>query len=156
MKNFLNLKFLFSHSFKVGLSYVVGVLIVLGVTLAAVVVFSQVLGFQSGVLSSLQALDVRRLGESLVPVEGISRAGDIVVYNNGLVPTCFLEVRVIGTTYGYSVTNCNPVTMPLISPRQYGVANLYDIAITPIPPGEYVVMARTLHNKIVTFRVMFR
>ncbi len=139
-----------------GLSYVIGVLVVLGVTLAAVVIFTQVLGFQSGVLSSLQALDVRRLGESLVPVEGISLAGDIVVYNNGLVPTCFLEVRVIGTTYGYSVTNCNPVTMPLISPRQYGVANLYDIAITPIPPGEYVVMARTLHNKIVTFRVVFR
>ena len=143
-------------NFRSGLSYIVGVLLVLVVTLAAVVVFTQVLGFQSGVLANLQALDVRRLGESLVPVEGISRAGDIVVYNNGLVPTCFLEVRVIGTTYGYSVTNCNPVTMPLVNPRQYGVANLYDIAFTPIPPGEYVVVARTLHNKIVTFRVVFR
>jgi len=143
-------------NFRSGLSYIVGVLLVLVVTLAAVVVFTQVLGFQSGVLANLQALDVRRLGESLVPVEGISRAGDIVVYNNGLVPTCFLEVRVIGTTYGYSVTNCNPVTMPLVNPRQYGVANLYDIAFTPIPPGEYVVVARTLHNKIVAFRVVFR
>jgi hypothetical protein len=54
-----------------GLSYVVGVLLVLGVTLGAVVVFTQVLGFQAGVLTSLQALDVRRLGESLVPVEGV-------------------------------------------------------------------------------------
>jgi flagellin-like protein len=138
-----------------GLSYVVGVLMVLAVTLAAVVVFSQVLGFQAGVLKSLQALDVRRLGESLVLVEGIRLAGDIIVYNNGLIPTCFLEVRVVGTTYGYSVTNCNPVTMDVVPPRQYGVVNLYDIG-PPIPPGEYVVIARTLHNKIVTFRVVFR
>jgi hypothetical protein len=100
-------------------------------------------------------LDVRRLGESLVPVEGIRMAGDIIVYNNGLIPTCFLEVRVVGTTYGYSVTNCNPVTMDVVPPRQYGVVNLYDIG-PPIPPGEYVVIARTLHNKIVTFRVVFR
>ena len=138
-----------------GLSYVVGVLIVLAVTLAAVVAFSQILSFQSGVLTSLQALDVRRLGESLVPVEGIRLAGDIIVYNNGLIPTCFLEVRVVGTTYGYSVTNCNPVTMDVVPPRQYGVVNLYDIG-PPIPPGEYVVIARTLHNKIVTLRVVFR
>jgi hypothetical protein len=142
-----------------GLSYVVGVLLVLGVTLGAVVVFTQVLGFQAGVLTSLQALDVRRLGESLVPVEGIILAGDIIVYNNGLIPTCFLEVRVVGTTLGYSVTNCNPVTMDVVPPRQYGVVNLYDLGIgpgPPIPPGEYVVIARTLHNKIVTFRVVFR
>jgi flagellin-like protein len=142
-----------------GLSYVVGVLIVLAVTLAAVVAFSQILSFQSGVLTSLQALDVRRLGESLVPVEGISLAGDIIVYNNGLIPTCFLEVRVVGTTIGYSVTNCNPVTMDVVPPRQYGVVNLYDVGIgpgPPIPAGEYVVIARTLHNKIVTFRVVFR
>jgi len=132
---------------RAGLSYVVGVLMVLGITLAAVAIFTQVLGFQSGVLASLQALDVRRLGESLVPVEGISRAGDIVVYNNGLVPTCFLEVRVIGTTYGYSVASCDPV-----NPRQTGVVNIG----TPVPHGEYVVLARTLHNKIVTFRVVFR
>jgi hypothetical protein len=138
-----------------GLSYVVGVLLVLGVTLGAVVVFTQVLGFQAGVLTSLQALDVRRLGESIVPVEGIRMAGDIIVYNNGLIPTCFLEVRVVGTTYGYSVTNCNPVTMDVVPPRQYGVVNLYDIG-PPIEPGEYVVIARTLHNKIVTFRVVFR
>jgi hypothetical protein len=58
-----------------GLSYVVGVLLVLGVTLGAVVVFTQVLGFQAGVLTSLQALDVRRLGESLVPVEGSQQTG---------------------------------------------------------------------------------
>jgi hypothetical protein len=133
----------------------VGVLLVLGVTLGAVVVFNQVLGFQAGVITSLQALDVRRLGESLVPVEGIRMAGDIIVYNNGLIPTCFLEVRVVGTTYGYSVTNCNPVTMDVVPPRHYGVVNLYDIG-SPIPPGEYIVIARTLHNKIVTFRVVFR
>jgi hypothetical protein len=133
----------------------VGVLLVLGVTLGAVVVFTQVLGFQAGVLTSLQALDVRRLGESIVPVEGIRMAGDIIVYNNGLIPTCFLEVRVVGTTYGYSVTNCNPVTMDVVPPRHYGVVNLYDIG-SPIPPGEYIVIARTLHNKIVTFRVVFR
>jgi hypothetical protein len=142
-----------------GLSYVVGVLLVLGVTLGAVVVFTQVLGFQAGVLTSLQALDVRRLGESLVPVEGIRLAGDIIVYNNGLIPTCFLEVRVVGTTLGYSVTNCNPVIMDVVPPRQYGVVNLYDVGIgpgPPIPAGEYVVIARTLHNKIVTFRVVFR
>jgi hypothetical protein len=59
-----------------GLSYVVGVLLVLGVTLGAVVVFTQVLGFQAGVLTNLQALDVRRLGESLVPVEGVSIGGE--------------------------------------------------------------------------------
>jgi hypothetical protein len=111
----------------------VGVLLVLGVTLGAVVVFTQVLGFQAGVLTSLQALDVRRLGESLVPVEGIRLAGDIIVYNNGLIPTCFLEVRVVGTTYGYSVTNCNPVTMDVVPPRQYGVVNLYDEVGPPIP-----------------------
>jgi hypothetical protein len=74
----------------------VGVLLVLGVTLGAVVVFTQVLGFQAGVLTSLQALDVRRLGESLVPVEGVSVGGKIILYNNGLIPTCFLELRVVG------------------------------------------------------------
>ena len=130
-----------------GLSYVVGVLLVLGVTLGAVVVFTQVLGFQAGVLTSLQALDVRRLGESLVPVEGVSVGGNIVLYNNGLIPTCFLELRVVGTTYGYSVASCSPV-----QPRQTDVVSLG----ATISPGEYVVIARTLHNKIVTFRVVFR
>jgi hypothetical protein len=130
-----------------GLSYVVGVLMVLAVTLAAVVVFSQVLGLQSGVLAGLQALDVRRLGESLVPVEGISVGGKIILYNNGLIPTCFLELRVVGTPYGYSVASCSP-----IPPRQTDVVSLG----ATIPPGEYVVIARTLHNKIVTFRVVFR
>jgi hypothetical protein len=60
---------------------------------------------------------------------------------------------------GYSVTNCNPVIMDVVPPRQYGVVNLYDVGIgpgPPIPAGEYVVIARTLHNKIVTFRVVFR
>jgi hypothetical protein len=130
-----------------GLSYTVGILMILAVTLGAVVVFTQVLGFQSGVLTSLQALDVRRLGESLVPVEGISKAGDIIVYNNGFIPTCFLEVHIVGTTYGYAVPSCSP-----IPPRQWGAVSLG----ATIPPGEYVVIARTLHNKIVTFRVVFR
>jgi flagellin-like protein len=130
-----------------GLSYVVGVLMVLAVTLAAVVVLGQVLGFQSGVLTSLQALDVRRLGESLVPVEGVSVGGKIILYNNGLIPTCFLELRVVGTPYGYSVASCSPVP-----PRQTGVVSLG----ATISSGEYVVIARTLHNKIVTFRVVFR
>jgi hypothetical protein len=130
-----------------GLSYVVGVLLVLGVTLGAVVVFTQVLGYQAGVLTSLQALDVRRLGESLVPVEGVSTGGKIILYNNGLIPTCFLELRVVGTTYGYSVASCSPV-----QPRQIDVVSLG----ATISPGEYVVIARTLHNKIVTFRVVFR
>jgi hypothetical protein len=130
-----------------GLSYVVGVLLVLGVTLGAVVVFTQVLGFQAGVLTSLQALDVRRLGESLVPVEGVSVGGKIILYNNGLIPTCFLELRVVGTPYGYSVASCSPV-----QPRQTDVVSLG----ATISPGEYVVIARTLHNKIVTFRVVFR
>jgi hypothetical protein len=130
-----------------GLSYVVGVLLVLGVTLGAVVFFTQVLGFQAGVLTSLQALDVRRLGESLVPVEGVSVGGNIVLYNNGLIPTCFLELRVVGTPYGYSVASCSPV-----QPRQIDVVSLG----ATISPGEYVVIARTLHNKIVTFRVVFR
>jgi hypothetical protein len=62
---------------------------VLAVTLAAVVIFTQVLGFQAGVLTSLQALDVRRLGESIVPVEGVILGGKIILYNNGLIPTCF-------------------------------------------------------------------
>ena len=130
-----------------GLSYVVGVLIVLAVTLAAVVAFSQILGFQAGVLTSLQALDVRRLGESLVPVEGVSVGGKIILYNNGLIPTCFLELRVVGTTYGYSVASCSPVP-----PRQTDVVSLG----ATISPGEYVVIARTLHNRIVTFSVVFR
>jgi flagellin-like protein len=132
---------------KRGLSYVVGVLIVLAVTLAAVVAFSQILSFQSGVLTSLQALDVRRLGESLVPVEGISIGGNIILYNNGQIPTCFLELRVVGTTYGYSASSCTA-----IPPRQTGVVSL---GVT-IPRGEYVVITRTLNNKIVTFRVTFR
>jgi flagellin-like protein len=130
-----------------GLSYVVGVLVVLAVTLAAVVAFSQIHGFQAGVLTSLQALDVRRLGESLVPVEGISIGGNIILYNNGQIPTCFLELRVVGTTYGYSASSCTA-----IPPRQTGVVSL---GVT-IPRGEYVVIARTLNNKIVTFRVTFR
>jgi len=130
-----------------GLSYVVGVLVVLAVTLAAVVAFSQILGFQAGVLTSLQALDVRRLGESLVPVEGISIDGKIILYNNGQIPTCFLELRVVGTTYGYSASSCTD-----IPPRQTGVVSL---GVT-IPRGEYAVIARTLNNKIVTFRVTFR
>jgi hypothetical protein len=120
-----------------GLSYTVGILMILVVTLGAVVVFTQVLGFQAGVLTSLQALDVRRLGESLVPVEGISKAGDIIVYNNGLIPTCFLEVRVVGTTYGYSVTNCNLVTTDVVPPRQYvtltcvNIINISTLATIP-------------------------
>jgi len=130
-----------------GLSYVVGVLLVLGVTLGAVVVFTQILSFQSGVLTSLQALDVRRLGESLVPVEGISIGGKIILYNNGQIPTCFLELRVVGTSYGYSASSCTD-----IPPRQTGVVSLG----ATVPPGEYVVIARTLNNKIVTFRVTFR
>ena len=130
-----------------GLSYVVGVLVVLAVTLAAVVAFSQILGFQAGVLTSLQALDVRRLGESLVPVEGISIDGKIILYNNGQIPTCFLELRVVGTSYGYSALSCTA-----IPPRQTGVVSL---GVT-IPRGEYAVIARTLNNKIVTFRVTFR
>jgi hypothetical protein len=134
-------------TYRKGLSYVVGVLLVLGVTLGAVVVFTQVLGFQAGVLTSLQALDVRRLGESLVPVEGVSRDGKIILYNNGLIPTCFLELRVVDPPYGYSVASCSPV-----QPRQIDVVSLG----ATISPGEYVVIARTLHNKIVTFRVVFR
>jgi flagellin-like protein len=130
-----------------GLSYVVGVLVVLAVTLAAVVAFSQILSFQAGVLTSLQALDVRRLGESLVPVEGISIDGKIILYNNGQIPTCFLELRVVGTSYGYSASSCTA-----IPPRQTGVVSL---GVT-IPRGEYVVITRTLNNKIVTFRVTFR
>jgi hypothetical protein len=110
-----------------GLSYVVGVLLVLGVTLGAVVVFTQVLGFQAGVLTNLQALDVRRLGESIVPVEGVSVGGKIILYNNGLIPTCFLELRVVGTTYGYSVASCSPVhhdrQMLSASGPQYRPAN---------------------------------
>jgi hypothetical protein len=134
-------------TYRKGLSYVVGVLLVLGVTLGAVVVFTQVLGFQAGVLTSLQALDVRRLGESLVPVEGVSIGGKIILYNNGLIPTCFLELRVVDPPYGYSVASCSPVP-----PRQTDVVSLG----ATISPGEYVVIARTLHNKIVTFRVVFR
>jgi flagellin-like protein len=132
---------------KRGLSYVVGVLVVLAVTLAAVVAFSQILSFQSGVLTSLQALDVRGLGESLVPVEGISIGGKIILYNNGQIPTCFLELRVVGTTYGYSASSCTAIPS-----RQTGVVSL---GVT-IPRGEYAVIARTLNNKMVTFRVTFR
>jgi hypothetical protein len=146
-QTFYNQPQLFAMNGRKGLSYVVGVLLVLGVTLGAVVVFTQVLGFQAGVLTSLQALDVRRLGESLVPVEGVSVGGKIILYNNGLIPTCFLELRVVGTTYGYSVASCSPV-----QPRQTDVVSLG----ATISPGEYVVIARTLHNKIVTFRVVFR
>ena len=132
-----------------GVSYVVGVLVVLGVTLAAAVLFTQVLGFQSGVLGGFHTLDVRRLGESLVPVEGISKGGKIVLYNNGLMPTCFVEVEVMrgGSVYKYSTPSCSPVP-----PRQ-----LSEVAIGGnIPSGEYVAVARTLNNRVVTFRVVFR
>jgi hypothetical protein len=87
------------------------------------------------------------LGESLVPVEGVSIGGKIILYNNGLIPTCFLELRVVDPPYGYSVASCSPV-----QPRQIDVVSLG----ATISPGEYVVIARTLHNKIVTFRVVFR
>jgi hypothetical protein len=103
--------------------------------------------FRQVFLTSLQALDVRRLGESLVPVEGVSVGGKIILYNNGLIPTCFLELRVVDPPYGYSVASCSPV-----QPRQIDVVSLG----ATISPGEYVVIARTLHNKIVTFRVVFR
>jgi hypothetical protein len=145
-----------------GLSYVVGVLLVLGVTLGAVVVFTQVLGFQAGVLTSLQALDVRRLGESLVPVEGvIGKSGSsityvhLVVYNNGLVPTCLLEARVLETTLSFNKPTCTSDN-PLVNPREYGIVIFCDVGCPSITPKEYVVIARTLHNKIVTFRVVFR
>jgi flagellin-like protein len=145
-----------------GLSYVVGVLIVLAVTLAAVVAFSQILSFQAGVLTSLQALDVRRLGESLVPVEGvIGKSGSsityvhMVVYNNGLVPTCLLEASVLETTLSFNKPTCT-ADNPLVKPREYGIVKFCDIGCPSITPKEYVVIARTLHNKIVTFRVVFR
>jgi flagellin-like protein len=86
-----------------GLSYVVGVLVVLAVTLAAVVAFSQILGFQAGVLTILQALDVRRLGESLVPVEGISIDGKIILYNNAV-------------SHTHTVHQNDPGTVKLVSP----------------------------------------
>jgi flagellin-like protein len=145
-----------------GLSYVVGVLIVLAVTLAAVVAFSQILSFQSGVLTSLQALDVRRLGESLVPVEGvIGKSGSsityvhLVVYNNGLEPTCLLEASVLETTLSFNMPTCTEDN-PLVNPREYGIVKFCNVGCPSITPKEYVVIARTLHNKIVTFRVVFR
>jgi hypothetical protein len=61
-----------------------------------------------------------------------------------------------GTAYGYSVTNCNLVTTDVVPPRQYGIVNFCNVGCPSITPKEYVVIARTLHNKIVTFRVVFR
>ncbi|MEM2133163.1 MAG: hypothetical protein QW173_07950 [Candidatus Caldarchaeum sp.] len=128
-----------------GLSYIVGVLLVLGITLGAVAVFTAVAGFQSGVLSSLAALDVRRAGESMVVAEFNRYTSDLILYNNGQVPTCILEIRIVGEPSPvYSVPTCTP-----IPPQQYTTINLGLVS----PPQRFTLIARTINNKILTYTI---
>ena len=130
-----------------GLSYIVGVLLVLGITIAAVAVYTTVTGFQSQIVLSLSQLDIRRVGESLVVVEYHRPTGTLVIYNNGLVATCFVEIYVVGMgSPAYSNPSCTPIPPQQVATITLGLIN---------PPQKFTIIARTITNKILTYSIGF-
>jgi len=125
------------------LSYIVGVLLVLAITIVAVGVYSLAVSYQGNVFSGFLALDLVRSGESLVVVHYQPSTGELVLYNNGRVATCFVEVIASGIGTVYSDPACTPIP-PL---------SLYSITLSPAPPAKTVIIARTTTNKILTYTV---
>lgn len=127
------------------------VLLVLAITLAAVVVFVSAAGFQFRTAASFLNLDIRRMGEMMVVVEANSFTGDLVVYNNGMIPTCLRTITVVemATTGADLTCNINNLT----NPGQYRIIDLF---ATAWPPGKYTLVARTINDKILTFYVLVR
>lgn len=130
-----------------GVSYIIGLLIILGVTLAAVVIYSSIVGFQARTIQASSAIDVRRTGESLVVVLA-HRNGQIVVYNNGIIPTCVAAITLVETGATTTFPSCVNV-----NPQQYATINFL---ATPWSPGQYTLLIRTATNKLMTFRVQVR
>jgi len=126
-----------------GLSYVIGVLLVLGITVAAVGFYTVAVSYQGNVVSGFLALDLVRSGESLVVAHYQPSTGELVLYNNGRVATCFVEVVAAGVGTVYSDPACTP-----IAPLSY-----YSIKLSPAPPAKTIIIARTLNNKILTYTV---
>ncbi|MEM0350128.1 MAG: hypothetical protein QW074_06130 [Candidatus Caldarchaeum sp.] len=127
-----------------GLSYIVGVLLILGVTLAAVGVYTAVASQQSNILMQFNILDIRRAGESLVVVEYHRASGQLVLYNNGQVPTCLVEVVAVGVGAVYSNPSCS-----LIDPLRTDTISLGLVS----PPQKITLVARTINNKILTYTI---
>ncbi|MEM2237096.1 MAG: hypothetical protein QW351_01815 [Candidatus Caldarchaeum sp.] len=127
-----------------GISYVAGVLLVLAVTVSTIALYTTVVGFQSQTILSLSALDIRRASESLIIVEYHRPTNTLVVYNNGLIPTCFVEITVAGMGVVYSNPSCTP-----IPPNQ---ATTLTLALIN-PPQTLTLIARTIHNKILTYTI---
>ncbi|MCS6783925.1 MAG: hypothetical protein RMI43_01860 [Candidatus Caldarchaeum sp.] len=127
-----------------GISYLLAVLIVLAITLVAIVVFSSAVGFQTQTLAVFSEVEIRKVGESLVIAEFHRPSSTFVVYNNGLVPTCFVEMTLVGGPSFYNNPSCTP-----IQPGQHqiiptGLVN---------PPQKFTVLARTINNKIITYTI---
>ncbi|MEM1943852.1 MAG: hypothetical protein QXO30_04025 [Candidatus Caldarchaeum sp.] len=133
---------------RAGVSYVVGVLLVLAITLATVVVFSSIVGFQAQTALGLHALDVRRTGESVVVFLAHRNTGDLVVYNNGVIPVCIAGISVVELATNVNFSPCINVI-----PNDYASIDLY---ATPWPAGQYTIILRTGSNKLMTFRVFVR
>ncbi|GBC69545.1 hypothetical protein HRbin01_01244 [archaeon HR01] len=127
-----------------GLSYIVGVLLVLSITVAAVGIYTVVASQQSNILSSLTALDIYRTRENLVVVQYHRASGQLVLYNNGQVPTCLVEVVAVGVGTVYSNPSCN-----LIDPLKTDTITL---TLTS-PPPKITLVARTINNKILTYTI---
>ncbi|MEM2051356.1 MAG: hypothetical protein QW614_00200 [Candidatus Caldarchaeum sp.] len=128
-----------------GISYVAGVLLVLAVTISTIALYTTVVGFQSQTILSLSALDIRRASESLVIVEYHRPTSTLVVYNNGLIPTCFVEITVAGMMgAAYSNPNCTPIPPNKATTLTLGLIN---------PPQKLTLIARTIHNKILTYTI---
>lgn len=133
---------------RAGVSYIVGVLLVLAITMGAVVVFSSIVGFQAQTALGLHALDVRRTGESVVVFLAHRDTGDLVVYNNGIIPVCIAGMSIVELGTSLNFSPCIDVL-----PNDYAVI---DVFATPWPAGDYTIILRTGSNKLMTFRVFVR
>ncbi|MEM1944822.1 MAG: hypothetical protein QW756_06025 [Nitrososphaerota archaeon] len=126
------------------LSYIVGALLILAITVSAVALYSSTTSFQSQVIFSLSILDVKRVSESLVIVEYHRPSDTLVIYNDGVVSTCFVELALVGGPIFYSNPSCTP-----IQPGQFATITAGLVS----PPQKFTIIARTIHNKIVTYTI---
>ncbi|MEM4353309.1 MAG: hypothetical protein QW470_00970 [Candidatus Caldarchaeum sp.] len=148
MDNFLKSSVELVDVQRTGVSYIVGVLLVLAITMGAVVIFSSIVGFQAQTALGLHALDVRRTGESVVVFLAHRYTGDLIVYNNGIIPVCIAGMSIVELG-----TNVNFSPCVNVLPNDYAVI---DVFATPWPAGGYTIILRTSSNKLMTFKVFVR